>query len=41
MASSGDHVAAAKHLRVLLPFTCDSLVCKGRRFFSPPRGPAV
>ncbi|XP_039833030.1 putative B3 domain-containing protein Os04g0346900 isoform X4 [Panicum virgatum] len=25
MASSGDHAAAAKHLRVLLPFTCDSL----------------
>ncbi|CAN6242153.1 unnamed protein product [Urochloa humidicola] len=25
MASSGDHGAAAKHLRVLLPFTCNSL----------------
>jgi len=32
MASSGDHAAAAKHLRVLLPFTCDSLISKDRRF---------
>jgi hypothetical protein len=26
MASSGIHVAGAKHLRVLLQFSCDSLV---------------
>lgn len=33
MASSGDHGAAAKHLRVLLPFTCNSLVSKERSAF--------